>query len=379
MKIKNISLSFFVLASLIVLSFAFYVRAENTSGAAKSVFLDSDQDGLSDSEEKVYGTDSHNPDTDSDGYSDGAEVRSGYDPLKKAPGDKLSGFAGTRAMAPGANNSADPASAVLGDSAKKNLTNDIAERVTDLATKSATDNKQISLDDVQALVDQSLTPAVVSVDDFPEVSRAELKIKVQNYGNLSAEKATAKKKEDFTNYIVAVTYIFSSNSSKPITSLTDAAGMISSIVTTITAAISSQNPAALNDIMTSQKKIVEQLKAMEVPEDLVEIHIKALRFALYSQQLVDLIQPKADDPMGSIANLSKIEGFMTVFSDFATEAESKISEYGLTYDETVRKKLESYGIEAPKDSSELESLLNTAASTTSATTDATTTATTTTP
>lgn len=47
--------------------------------------VDSDNDGLFDREEvKVYKTDPLNPDTDGDGFSDGNEVRDGYDP--KGPG-----------------------------------------------------------------------------------------------------------------------------------------------------------------------------------------------------------------------------------------------------------------------------------------------------
>lgn len=42
---------------------------------------DSDRDGLSDIEEKKYGTDPLNQDTDGDGYLDGAEVMGGYNPL----------------------------------------------------------------------------------------------------------------------------------------------------------------------------------------------------------------------------------------------------------------------------------------------------------
>jgi hypothetical protein len=51
--------------------------------------IDSDNDGLNDSEEKKYKTDPNNPDTDNDGYLDGEEVASGYNPTKKAPGDEL--------------------------------------------------------------------------------------------------------------------------------------------------------------------------------------------------------------------------------------------------------------------------------------------------
>ena len=43
--------------------------------------IDTDKDGLPDYMENLYGTDLNNPDTDGDGYKDGEEVESGYDPL----------------------------------------------------------------------------------------------------------------------------------------------------------------------------------------------------------------------------------------------------------------------------------------------------------
>lgn len=50
--------------------------------------IDSDADGLTDSEEKILGTDPNKADTDGDNYSDLAELKSGYDPL--VPGQKIS-------------------------------------------------------------------------------------------------------------------------------------------------------------------------------------------------------------------------------------------------------------------------------------------------
>ena len=41
---------------------------------------DSDNDGLSNEMEEIYGTDKNNPDTDGDGFKDGEEVKNGYDP-----------------------------------------------------------------------------------------------------------------------------------------------------------------------------------------------------------------------------------------------------------------------------------------------------------
>ena len=52
---------------------------------------DPDNDGLKNWEEKIQKTDPRNPDTDGDGYLDGEEVASGYDPVIPAPGDALAG------------------------------------------------------------------------------------------------------------------------------------------------------------------------------------------------------------------------------------------------------------------------------------------------
>lgn len=51
---------------------------------------DSDNDGLKDWEEKIYGTDLKNPDTDSDETTDGEEIKLSRNPLKRGPDDKLS-------------------------------------------------------------------------------------------------------------------------------------------------------------------------------------------------------------------------------------------------------------------------------------------------
>ncbi len=55
----------------------------------KEIIDDIDNDGLTGWEEKIYKTDPNNPDTDGDGYLDGEEVASGYDPTIPVPDDKL--------------------------------------------------------------------------------------------------------------------------------------------------------------------------------------------------------------------------------------------------------------------------------------------------
>lgn len=55
--------------------------SEEESGSELVLAPDSDQDGLSDQDEEVFGTDPLLADTDGDGYQDAAEIRQGYNPL----------------------------------------------------------------------------------------------------------------------------------------------------------------------------------------------------------------------------------------------------------------------------------------------------------
>ncbi len=70
--------------------------AKGTSTTVAQINIDSDNDGLPDWKEALYGTDPHNPDTDGDGTNDGDEVAQGRDPLKpntapkgQEPNDKI--------------------------------------------------------------------------------------------------------------------------------------------------------------------------------------------------------------------------------------------------------------------------------------------------
>lgn len=336
MEIKNIKISFLVLAGLIVLSYACFSIAQESSGST-NIFIDSDQDGLSDSEEKAYGTNPANPDTDGDGYTDGVEINSGYDPLKSAPGDKIVSSSGVA--------ESDSKTAAGTKETGKNLTNEVAKKIYDLTKTDPEGNAEVTMEDVQALVDKALNPGPID-EDLPAVSLDEIRIKKQDYSRLSKKEAQARKKEDFSKYIASVYYILSSNSPSPITSSNDISKAFQSMTRNITSAIASQNLTSIKDIGQSAQKTLDQMKAIEVPSDLVELHIKGVQFAKYGLVLQSAILPDSSDPLAYIASLAKLRGFAEAFDSYISEVQSKFDEFGFEYDESVKNEIEKMGLPA---------------------------------
>jgi len=338
MKIKNIKITLLILISLVTLSFAFFVAAQKKSNTNNNVFLDSDQDGLTDAEEKLYGTNPHNSDTDEDGYSDGAEIKSGYNPLKPAPNDKL---------ANPLNKSLDnQANAIVPD--QKNLTQKVAQKISQLSDQADPSNgNKVSLQQIKDLVSQSLADNT-SVSLPTDITKKDIKIKKEDFSGLSKEEVQKKKKEDFINYITAVFYILSSNSPKPLTSSSDITSVTSQIVQEVTDAITSRNTQPIQDLSQSGEKILAQLKDIEVPKDLVDIDLKALQFAEYAQNMEQYIKP-TNDPLSDIANFSKMDGLIENLLSFSQDVQNKFSEYGITYNSDIKNKLKDYGLNITDD------------------------------
>ncbi|GEM_PF-297177 len=342
MKLRNINLATLILLALLFSSLAFFVSAQENASTTNNVFLDSDQDGLTDTEEKLYGTDPHNADTDGDGYSDGAEVKAGYDPLKKAPND--------RPVAPVSNptsqSATSQATVASTDSAPAdtsgNLTKQVAQKISSLTSQVDPNNPQTSMDEIQKIVTDSLGVQDKPVA-LPEIDPATIHIKKQDY------KESQKKelmKEDFSNYIAKVFYIFASNSPTPITSASDMTSTMMKTAEQLIAAISTQNPAAMEGISKSGATILGQLKEVEVPADLVDLHIKALQYAMYAQGLKDLIKPNAEDPLSTVVNFSQIGSFIQSLSSFFNDAQTKMAQYDVSY-EDIQAKMKGFGVELP--------------------------------
>lgn len=231
------------------------------------------------------------------------------------------------------------------NSAETNLTKELAQKISVVAANPTTDGQQVSADQLKSIVSESLTPSF-SENELPAVSQDEIKIKKQNYKG-TAEQIKAKKAEDFSNYIVAVYYIFSSSSPKSIANTGDLGSINNYLLQTTTSALSSRNSSALNELSASGQKMLDQLKDVEVPEDLVSIHQRALQLAKYAIKLKPAVDVNSGDPLTDLVNLSKMQGLIGITMDFSTEATAKFAEYGLEYDDSIKDKLKTLGITPP--------------------------------
>ena len=205
MKIPKLKTIAMLIASFVVFATTYFAMAENKN--TSTIFLDSDQDGLTDQEEKMIGTDPKNPDTDNDGYSDGKEVQSGYNPLKAAPGDQIFPAVKTSVAQPVSQEKTDSSVPDTGNS-ESYLSSDLLENntlndqiLTDLSSdpdnpnltnemigefmkltlekndqsENFLDNPSFSQEDFNQVIQNSLAKTDIS-KDLPEISDSEIKI-----------------------------------------------------------------------------------------------------------------------------------------------------------------------------------------------------------
>ncbi|MBP7060743.1 MAG: hypothetical protein KBA91_02075 [Candidatus Moranbacteria bacterium] len=315
---NNARVSLFVFFALLITSVTFYVSADDTA-SNKNIFQDSDQDGLSNDEEALYGTDPLNKDTDGDGYSDGVEVQSGYDPLKPAPGDRLVPVNADASVTSGSD---------VGDD-HPNLTKQVSAEIAGMVQKGeGADGQQVSMDAIseaaQKVMDQSNQEIVL-----PEVNIDEIQIKPISK-KLREQQKRDQEREDAVQYLTVISYILANNSPRTFHSETDFGSMMTTMGNDTLTAMISGNKQYLEEFSKRGEKTLKELKNIEVPEGMLEVHVKAVKMAKYSITLKDEASINGvDDPLGQLAAIGKVQGFFGVVADFSQEVYSKLNEYGI--------------------------------------------------
>lgn len=314
-----------VFSGLVILSFALFSIAQENSSSNKNIFQDSDGDNLSNEEELSYGTDPYNSDTDGDGYTDFIEINSGYNPLKHAPGDKIvnnisaNQVAGTSTEKKGVENVND-----------KNLTEELSEKTASLINQSQSENKEIGVEDLDEIINQTMGEEI-TFENLPEIDEDTIKILDQNYSNLSEEARDEKEKEDATQYLTAVGYIIVTNSPQSIGTEEDVSNFQNEILSYVSefSNDTSTIPEYFNDLADKGESMLDQLKDIEVPESLLEYHIKGLQLANYAISLKDQHEDTSEDPVSTAIYLSKGYNLLALTQSLFQETKNKIEELGI--------------------------------------------------
>lgn len=310
---KSTKFTLFLFFSLLVLSVGFFVFADDTA-STKNIFQDSDQDGLSNDEEKLYGTDPFNKDTDGDGYSDGVEVMSGYDPLKPAPGDKII-----------KENTIPP---VTSQGGTENLTKKVSGEIVGILKNTTNNAQAVSMEDINTSVEKALSGNTDEVT-LPDINIKDIKIK-KLPKNLGKDKKKEQEQQDILEYLTVTSYIIANNSPQTFHTEDELVGLVTSLSTQTINDMATGNVKQLSSLSATGKKILEQLKDVEVPEAMLDLHVKGLKMATYATQLDKDLKINPADPLGQISEFSKLQGFLGVVSDYFTELTAKLAEYNIS-------------------------------------------------
>lgn len=306
--------SFFVFLLITLFSFGALVVA-NEQEAIATYFEDADQDGLSAEEEKAFGTDPANSDTDGDGYSDGVEVESGYDPLKPAPGDRIV---------------PEDVSVESTVSDGPNLTDIASDELAALVTEKQESQEELTAEDLNEAVAKVLENANEEVV-LPEVDVDKIKIKELS-NKLDETEKKLKQKEDTLEYLTTVSYIILSNAPVPIRSDTELSGFAEKSIQGVMTGLMTGNYEALSTFELRTKTILEEIDAVEVPENMVATHVKAKQIVQFMANLsekIKIVDP-LKDPVGQMYELSKIQGAMLKIQDFVSETQQSMTDLGIS-------------------------------------------------
>lgn len=305
--------SFFVFLLITLFSFGALVVA-NEQEAITTYFEDADQDGLSAEEEKAFGTDPANSDTDGDGYSDGVEVESGYDPLKPAPGDRI---------VPEETPVETPASNAV------NLTDLASDELVALVTEKQESQEELTAEDLNEAVTKVLENANEEVV-LPEVDVDKIKIKELS-DKLDETEKKLKQKEDTLEYLTTVSYIILSNAPVPIRSEDELTGFAEKSIQSVMTGLMTGNFDMLDSFDARTETILEEIDAVEVPENMVATHIKAKQLVGFMASLTDKIKDidAVNDPIGQMYELSKVQGAMLKVQEFVSETQQSMSDLGI--------------------------------------------------
>lgn len=263
---------------------------------------DPDSDGLKNWEEETYRTDPRNKDSDGDGYLDGEEVASGYDPTIPSPNDALSGT-DTGAPRP----------------LPKNLTTQLAQLLTEKIASGEIEPsmlKELSLSDPsieynQEIIDEVFYQVGLRARQYfslPEVKDEDIKI--------SGAPTTYA---EIGQYITAMSQAIASSESLKNNQKTEPE--------IIKEAVETKNMKKIEILLESYRQGAEKTKQVTAPRDFIDIHKKQIAIFLLLEKIMEAIKNLEDDPAMATAAIETYPKTISALTDMAKELMARIEKY----------------------------------------------------
>jgi len=247
--------------------------ASSSSELNKLSQKDSDNDGLADWEEALYGTNPNNPDTDGDGTSDGKEVELERNPLIKGPKDSL--VQKTDATA----TSTEPENLSLTDTFARNF-------FTQYVNMQQSGTK-VTVDNAESVAKSYLKTATLPTVTAKQYSANELTLIDSNQTSLK-------------NYQQTLAGIF--NKYWPAGSTNELAIMQKAFV--------NNNPNALadmNKVIAKYQEVSKGLLSTPVPKLAVSLHLNMINTLSTYIQTLKMIQLAYTDPLSGLVGLNEYQ------------------------------------------------------------------------
>lgn len=307
------TIAFVIFALLITGSFTYFSFAEDTD---LTLFEDFDRDGISNSEEEVLGTDPKNPDSDGDGYSDGVEIESGYNPLITAPGDRII-------------KEKEPVQFVAVNSQTTNVTKKISEDVVSfIADSQESGNTDITSEEFSDVISDAINKEV-AFTQTPPVDISEIAIQEQECDGKSTKECKEKTKEAIIEYFTAMSYVFVSSfpqdffnkqidvfQAEMMSQINNFSGSLTEF-------------SYFEELAENALVAEEQMENITVPEEMLEIHAEGLYLLRYAGDIYQSGGYKniSSDITPMIATLAQIQGLIELSVNFQDHVMSTLEEY----------------------------------------------------
>ena len=314
----------------VILAFA-WIQFSSADENSLNYFEDLDKDGLNNQEEEALGTDPNNADTDGDGYSDGVELESGFDPLVKNEGgekentttfitnsDEIIGSA--EDVAPETTNVQGEelnATEVFIENIKElkeeelELLNQASVDEEILETIEATgDDSKYSLteEEVQAIVEKTIQEVSLG-EELEVISEEELNI--QEEVTEKNDQTLEEEKKDVEEYFVQVGYIMFEEAPFLFQDSGNVMGITTALIAGVGSDIEGGDASNITDLKGKSGAIYEKVKDLEVPYVLKDVHKMGLSLQKYMLGQDEEIVTDKDDPVALTSILGKVQAVMS--------------------------------------------------------------------